>query len=355
MRVITLCVSALQVLLLSQAAPVTLPNTLLPDGYPNPSPAQLKAIEQQALGTLSNRTLPATLHNQESLNNFRIINFNEYFEAVFFAQFLHNVTNNVTGFEVPHTIDRDILIAELSAAQAQEELHTINAIHALQHYGANPIQPCKVYKFPVNNFQQGVLFAMTWTSLVMSTLQDIIQDFAENGDAPFTATIASTLGQEGAQAGYYRLLLGRTPNSLPFLTRSIRSFAFSILNQFIDFSTCPNVNEITIPLFKHITVLDTPGPVDNPAIRFAVNTADVVTGKTYYVVYINQQNLPVVVPAVHKSDQGGTTVFTGAWPYTEHLMNGLTITIISDNAGPYADAQAAADEAIFAPGLIIVN
>ena len=53
----------------------------------------------------------------------------------------------------------------------------------------------------------------------------------QNGDAGNIRGFTASLGQEGEQNGFYRDLLGKLPSALPFLTASLRDFAFSALNQ----------------------------------------------------------------------------------------------------------------------------
>ena len=79
------------------------------DGFPNPSPAQLKVIQQIADGTLSNAPPPAKL-NDSSIVNFQLIAHNENFEVAFFSSLLYNITNNVPGFELPNPKKKEELI-----------------------------------------------------------------------------------------------------------------------------------------------------------------------------------------------------------------------------------------------------
>jgi hypothetical protein len=50
-------------------------------------------------------------------------------------------------------------------------------------------------------------------------------------------------------------LPGKIPSVLPFLTTSTREFAFSASNQvFVMPSPCPNINTISLPIFKTLNV-----------------------------------------------------------------------------------------------------
>lgn len=183
------------------AAPFPLSN-----GFPDLNDTALAEVNQEAFGTLSNGSVPAALGNDESLNNFRLINFNEEFEVAFFSELLSNITNGVEGFTNPtnSTDEFDFVIAQLKATLAQEQLHALSAVNALKHFGADPIQPCGKYDFPVVDLDSAFTFASTFTSVVLGTLQDVIADFISNGDGAFAPLIASVIGQEGEQEGWFR-------------------------------------------------------------------------------------------------------------------------------------------------------
>jgi hypothetical protein len=97
----------------------------LPDNLPFPSPGQLREIELRAHGTLPNTPPPNNISRQ-GIVNLQWIAFNENFEVAFFNSLLHNVTNNVTGYEIPDDDDegeedgedRDMVIRSLTAILA---------------------------------------------------------------------------------------------------------------------------------------------------------------------------------------------------------------------------------------------
>ncbi|KAL8798916.1 MAG: hypothetical protein Q9182_006288 [Xanthomendoza sp. 2 TL-2023] len=97
------------------AAPFDYP---LPDGFPNPSPAQLEAISKEAGGPLPNLPLPATL-SPDAITSLQLLGTIELFEVAFFSQLLYNITNNVTGFSAPDIapFDRNLVIKSLTAIQ----------------------------------------------------------------------------------------------------------------------------------------------------------------------------------------------------------------------------------------------
>ena len=341
---------------LSSAAPFIFP---LGNGFPiiaNPS-AQLTAIEQQAQGTLPNGPPPPSIQ-PDSLTNLRLIAFNELSEVAFFTELLTNVTNNYQGYQFEDDSVRKFVLATLTAIQAQEELHALNANGALKHFGADPIQPCE-YQFPVLNFNDAIALAATFTDVVLGTLQDVAQDFGKNGDSAFIRGIAAVIGQEGEQEGYFRLLLDKIPNALPFLTTSTRDFAFSALNQdFVVPGSCPNSNTIALKVFQPLAVVTSPVQANSQNLQFSYTKAPggwSGDASSLSVVYINQQNLPVVEPLQGVSVSGNTVTFNAYFPYAENEMNGLTIAAVTTSKGPFATADDVAAATVFGPGLIEIN
>ena len=71
----------------------------LADGFPNPSPAQLKQIETLAGGSLPNGPLPTTL-TPSAVVAVQLIALNEIFEVAYFTDLLSNITNSVPGYEL---------------------------------------------------------------------------------------------------------------------------------------------------------------------------------------------------------------------------------------------------------------
>lgn len=354
---------------IASAAPFTFP---LSNGFPkvaNPS-SQLTAIEQQAHGTLPNGSPPPSI-TADTETSLELIAFNELFEVAFFTELLSNVTNNVTGFQFANGNSRNVVITALTAIQAQEELHALNANGALAHFGLSPIQPCE-YNFPVSDFPSAIGLASTFTDVVLGTLQDVASLLATDGDDGLIRGVVSVVGQEGEQNGFYRELLGKTPSALPFLTTSTREFAFSALNQnFIVPGSCPNIGEITLPIFQTLTVDTQNIQPTTQTLQFSVNancteggwkkheSGAPGSGPDYYsslsVVYINQQNLPVVEPITNVYIKGNTVTFDAQFPFDQFLMNGLTIAAVTKTAGPFTSADAVAKDTMFGPGLIEIN
>jgi len=322
------------------------------DGFPTPSPDQIKEIEQKALGTLSNATPPPNA-SADGLISLRLIALNELFEVAFFEDLISNITNNVKGYTFKTPKSRDFVLKSLAAVQNQEELHALNANNALKHFNTEPIQPCK-YTFPVSDFKSAIALAGTFTSLVLATLQDVIEVFALNGDAPLTVGVASVVGQEGEQEGWYRLLQGKVPSELPFLTTSTREFAFNALNQtFIVPGSCPNINTINLTTFQPLNLLSKVEAKTEP-IRFSFDKTWYDNYNNLKVVYINQQNLPIVESFTVKMTDGPTVTIEANFPYDANEMNGLTIAVLAEGSS-FKNAQAVADATKFGPALVIVN
>lgn len=87
-----------------------------PDGFPNPSPAQLLAIQKGAGGFLPNSPLPTTL-TSDAITFLQFLANNEFFEVALFTELLKNITNNVLGYDAKDIapLDRDLVIKSISA------------------------------------------------------------------------------------------------------------------------------------------------------------------------------------------------------------------------------------------------
>ncbi|KIW14505.1 hypothetical protein PV08_07289 [Exophiala spinifera] len=332
----------------------------LSNGFPNiqnPS-AALTQIEQQAHGLLPNGPPPPSPPAADDLTSLRLIAFNELFEVAYFTELLANVTNNVAGYQFQDANLQATIVEALTAVVAQEELHLLNANGALAHFNAGPIQPC-LYNAPVDNFQDAIALASTFTDVVLGTLGDVQVHFGQNGDAGLIRGVAAVIGQEGEQNGFYRQILGEIPSAAPFLTASAREFAFTALQNFVVPGSCPNANTIALPIFGALT-LETPKvQAQDQQLQFSFQAtgqySQYASGQGLSLVYINQQNVPVVLPIQGAQNNGGTVTFSANFPFSENLMFGLTIAAVTSNAGPFADVDAVAKATLFGPALIEVQ
>jgi hypothetical protein len=146
--------------------------------------------------------------------------------------------------------------------------------------------------------------------------------------------------------------------SVPWL----REFAFSALQSFVIPGSCPNINTIDLQIFEPLNVLSNVEPkVQDVKFSFAIPAnANTASWKSDYsglsVVYINQQNTPIV-QALQNIDVMDTTVtFTATFPFDEATFgNGLTIAAVTNSTGPFASVDDVAKATVFGPGLIEVN
>lgn len=277
------------------------------------------------------------------------------------------------GFEVGTAEEKAFALEALRAIQAQEELHAIGANAILATAGATPIEPCE-YVFPSTSFATAIDFARTFTDVVLGTLQDVEYGLAVNGDPGYIPLIASIIGQEGEQVsastnhpmssvrlttrlqvGWFRTLLDLIPSELPFLTASAGPFAYSAINQIVIVpGSCPNANIIDVPIFPTLAVETSPiKPVDQD-IEFSF-TSDGSWSSGFSLVYINQQNLPIVEKPKNIKVAGDVVTFEASFPYTEFIMNGLTIAAVTSTAGPFANADEVAAVTLYGPGIIEIN
>jgi hypothetical protein len=196
----------------------------------------------------------------------------------------------------------------------------------------------------------------------------VIQHFATR-NPELTRVIAAVLGQEGEQSGFYRFVRAKAPSELPFLTTGIRDFTFSFLQAFIVPGSCPNANLIPLQSFG-VLELHTPTVtaadqtlqfcVDPAASGQSANAALIAAAAqggfaNASISYINSLNVPVSVPLQNIKTSGSIVNFDANFPYTENLMNGITIAALTNGAGPFAGAQDVADATLFGPVYISVN
>lgn len=231
----------------------------------------------------------------------------------------------------------------------------------MKHFNHTPIEPC-LYNFPVSTFEEGITLAQTFTAVVLGTLQNVILNMGMHGDAPLTQGVAATIGNEAEQEGLFRLFNHQIPNELPFLTNSVRDFAFNALNQsFLVPGSCPNLNQIaelkTLHTMEPLTIITSFNPnVGNEVVDISFQLPS-GSPSSYVVAYINQQNVPFTLPFTVTKTEGQTVFATAPFPFREHLLNGLTILAIvpASAAGNLTSNQAVADVTLAGPGLVIVN
>ncbi|KAF2736319.1 hypothetical protein EJ04DRAFT_169528 [Polyplosphaeria fusca] len=325
----------------------------LQNGFPSPSKDQLMGIQKEAAGTLPNGPAPPTI-SDDGLTSLKLIALNEIFEVAFFTELVYNVTNKLPGYDLGY--GNEYVLGSLQAIVAQEQLHALNANNALKAFKQEPIQPCK-YSFPVTDFHAAIALAGTFTDVVLGTLQDVNQIFSKNRDDGLVRAVSSVIGNEGEQEGFFRLVQKKRPSSQPFLTTSVRDFAFTAIQGFIIPGSCPNIDTIPLKTFEPLNVLsqDIQPKTQNLHFSFDKKAANTSDWESLSVVYLNQQNVPVVKNLQNVQVKDDTVTFDAAFPFDEFVMFGLTIAAVTKGSGPFANPDAVAKAAVFAPGLIEVN
>eukprot|EP01099_Mayorella_cantabrigiensis_P001566 TRINITY_DN1702_c0_g1_i1.p1 TRINITY_DN1702_c0_g1~~TRINITY_DN1702_c0_g1_i1.p1 ORF type:complete len:397 (+),score=48.93 TRINITY_DN1702_c0_g1_i1:245-1435(+) len=333
----------------------------LSNGFPNiaSGSSQENDLFNQAHGTLPNGPPPPAPPAEDDLLSLRLIAFNELWEVAFFTELLSNITNNVPGYQFSDPNQRQAVINAITAVQAQEELHALNANGALAHFNAGPILPCQ-YVAPVDNFHDAIALASTFTDVVLGTLGDVVTHFGQNGDNGLIRGVASVIGQEGEQDGYYRSLLGNIPSANPFLTASVREFAFNAINQnFVVPGSCPNVNTINLPTFGALA-LNTPAAqitAQDSTLSFSFSAegqwSQYASCEGLNVVLINQQNVPIVEPLTLTGASNGQVQFTANFPFVENKLFGLTIAVVA-KGDTFPDIVSVAANTVFGPAFINV-
>ncbi len=242
----------------------------------------------------------------------------------------------------------------------------------LQANNAFAPPPC-TYKFPTTGVRDAIELAETFTSLVLGTLQDASQGLSKNGDNGPVRAVASVIGQEGEQNGFYRNLLGRKPSQKPFLTTSIAPFAFSALQQFI--VECPfSLDNIGgLPIFPPLNALSGENgqnvqPRDQ-TLTFSVDISDFkgpaassyqsYQGKCdgLFITYFTGQDAPISEPITNcqwSGDKNAVVTFEANFPFNKFVMEGPSIASLT-NANNFTNPDAVAANTLAAPGLIQVN
>ncbi|KAL2840782.1 hypothetical protein BJY01DRAFT_257263 [Aspergillus pseudoustus] len=334
----------------AEAAPYPLP---LPDGLPSLNPEQLQQIEKQAHGTLPGLPLPTNI-SAVGATNLQLIAFNQFIEVAFYTELLYNVTNTVKGYEFPNEVEKEFALRSLETILAQEKVHTLTANEALRHFGRPTIKPC-VYSFPVTTLQDAIVLAATFTSHLIGTLQDITERFAANNDNAMTGLIAATIANKGAQSGWFRVFLDKYPSEVPTLTASDVNFGFTYAQSFVVPGSCPNINEIKLKTFSPLDIVTRPEPRTHKIKISWTHVHDDKKEELLWLAYVNQLNVPNVVPLQIVSCDGRKSVAVAIFPYEEFLLNGLTIAAVVNRQGPFANAVSVAQSAVYGPGLIVVE
>lgn len=124
---------------------------------------------------------------------------------------------------------------------------------------------------------------------------------------------------------------------------------------YADGQSCGNIDTIDLKVFGKLSVL-TPNPIQpkDQDLDFSFTPQD---GKSdgLSLAYINQQNVPVIQPIKIKSGNDGVFTFSAPLPFTQNLMNGLTLAAVVEGEGPFPNITSVAAKTLYGPGLIEIN
>ena len=118
--------------------------------------------------------------------------------------------------------------------------------------------------------------------------------------------------------------------------------------------SCPNANIINLPIFGALTVDTQNIKLKNQDLQFSFKNNGTDTN-SISIVYINQQNLPVVETPKDIKVDGDIVTLSAYFPAAKNIMDGLTIAVITNSAGPFESADDVAAATLFGPGLIEIN
>lgn len=129
------------------------------------------------------------------------------------------------------------------------------------------------------------------------------------------------------------------------------------MQNFIVPNSCPVV--IDVPVFPPLNLQTQSIQAVDQQLSFSFRNGNNSGGSSgtqgLNLVYINQQNLPVVQPLQSVATSGDTTTFAADFPYTANMMNGLTIAVLVQGAGPFASADAVANATVYGPAIIEIK
>jgi hypothetical protein len=327
-------------------SPVVFP---LSNGFPNINNnlGALAALSTQAHGSLPNAPPPA-LHAAD-VTSFQVIQLAEIFEVYYFTQLLLNISNNIDGFQPATPALRQQMIETFIAVQGQEQWHALTAQLALVQLKQTPIAPC-VFKSPASDLASAIKIASSFTALAFGGLQDAVVKLARSGNFAAMAELVSGIGEEGEQNGAFRTFLGGlVATDSPYLLQAPPAFYYSMLHQtFIVPGSCPNANLINLPIFEPLHLLTRGIQPKDQDLEFSIKS----TTRGLSLVYLNQQNLPVVQAINISHSNNGQSTFSVPFPVTAHGLHGLTVAAVTNSSGPFAGANDVVDHTLFGPALI---
>ena len=133
--------------------------------------------------------------------------------------------------------------------------------------------------------------------------------------------------------------------------------------------SCPNANIIPLKIFGQLDLLTPVTSAADQTLHFRVDPAAAARSangaliaaaaqqgfKSASLSYVNSLNVPVTVPLQNVRADGDAVTFDASFPYSENIMDGITIAALTNGAGPFAGAQDVADATLFGPVYISIN
>ncbi|KAH7021499.1 late sexual development protein [Microdochium trichocladiopsis] len=329
-------------------------------GYPNPNDQQLFNIEKAAGGLLPNGKI--TKLSAAAIANLQVIAINEQFEVAYFTSLINNITSGQHGYS-PQSLSSPMstgrMLETLNAILAQEALHDLGAVSFLKAFKSSFVpEPC-TYAFPTTNIQESISLISTVTSLVLGTLQDVTQALAQNGDDGLARIIASIIGQEGEQNGFFRLVTDVLPAEKPFLTTSIGAYAWSALQSFL--VKCPfDLNVIPLPIFPPLNVHTKVKQQDMTVTysadlhKYGESFVKSLHKDKLWITYLGGQQVPISVPVSSFELKGTTVEVCAEFPWSKNILDGFIIAALT-NSSNFAGPDDLPAGTLAAPGLIEVE
>ena len=118
---------------------------------------------------------------------------------------------------------------------------------------------------------------------------------------------------------------------------------------------------INVPIFGQLKLV-TSGNIQGTGIQardqqlsFSFSNDKQTSTSGLSLVYINQQNLPIVEKLENVKTSGSEVTFSANFPYAENEMNGLTIAVLTQGSGPFTSVDAVANATVYGPAVIEIN
>lgn len=222
------------------------------------------------------------------------------------------------------------------------------------------------YQFPTKDLASAINLAETFTAVVLGALQGAAVNFAKDEFFLGVQLIASVIGQEGEQNGFYRHLIKQVPSESPFLTPVPAPFAFSALQNFVIPGSCPfPLSNIQLPIFPTLTVNG--GAIaaiepKNQVLKFSADLAKSEEGKKLagsdgsklFLTYTSGQQKPTSVALTNVKWTGTTINFDAEFPFDSSVMMGFTHASLTTKSC-FESIDELVPATIAAPGFIQVE